>query len=102
MQKNLAVPEFSEHHTGFAVDIFITKDGKEIRDNDDMIADVEDFEKVHKLLPEYGFILRCPLGKEDVTGYNYEPWHLRYLNSTKIAREITSKGLVFEEYLETK
>ena len=98
-RKYLAVPGFSEHHTGLAVDIFIIKDGKEIRDNDDMIADTEDFDKVHKLLPEYGFILRYPLGKDDITGYAYEPWHLRYINSVKIAKEITDKELTLEEYL---
>ncbi len=53
----LAVPGYSEHHTGLAVDIFILKDGKEIRDNDDMIADVEDFAKIHEKLARYGFIL---------------------------------------------
>lgn len=98
-KKYLAVPGFSEHHTGLAVDIFIMKDGKEIRDNDDMIADTEDFKKVHALMPEYGFILRYPPGRDNITGYAYEPWHLRYVDSARIAKEITDKDITFEEYL---
>ena len=101
-QQYLAVPGFSEHHTGLAVDIFIMKNGEEIRDNDDMIADVEDFAKVHALLAEYGFILRYPQGKDDITGYAYEPWHLRYIDDTRIAREIQQNGLTLEEYLEKR
>ena len=96
----LAVPGYSEHHTGLAVDIFVIKDGKEIRDNDEMIADAEDFAKVHTLLPKFGFILRYPLDKDDITGYAYEPWHLRYVDNPEIAEEITSRGLTLEEYLD--
>ncbi len=101
-KKYLAVPGYSEHHTGFAVDIFIMKDGKEIRDNDDMIADIEDFAKVHELMPEYGFILRYPLGKEDITGYAYEPWHMRWVGDSIIARKITDENITLEEYLRRK
>ena len=95
----LAVPGYSEHHTGLAVDIFVIDSGKIIRDNDDMIASVEIFAKIHELLPKYGFILRYIEGKEDITGYSYEPWHLRYIDSPEIANEITEKGLTLEEYL---
>ncbi|MBQ6414406.1 M15 family metallopeptidase [Candidatus Saccharibacteria bacterium] len=95
----LAVPGYSEHHTGLAVDIFLIKDGKEIRENDDMIADVEDFAKIHELLPKYGFILRYLEGKEDITGYAYEPWHLRYINNSELATKITEENLTLEEYL---
>ncbi len=101
-KKYLAVPGYSEHHTGFAVDIFIMKDGKEIRDNDEMIADTEDFKKVHALMPEYGFILRYPLGKEDITGYSYEPWHMRYVGDAMVAKGITERGLTLEEYLQNR
>lgn len=95
----LAVPGYSEHHTGLAVDIFLIKDGKEIRENDDMIADTEDFAKIHKLLPKYGFILRYLEGKEDITGYAYEPWHLRYVNDPELAAELMEDNLTLEEYL---
>ena len=99
VKQYVAVPGFSEHHTGLAVDIFLIKDGEEIRENDSMIADREDFAKVHALLPKYGFILRYPEGREDVTGYAYEPWHLRYVNSSRVAEEITKNNLTLEEYL---
>ena len=94
-----AVPGYSEHHTGLAVDVFIMQGDKEIRDNDEMIADTADFAKVHALLTKYGFILRYPEGKEETTGYAYEPWHLRYVGDTEIAKAITNHGTL-EEYLE--
>ena len=97
----LAVPGYSEHHTGLAIDVFILKDGQQIRENEDMIADTEDFAKVHKLLSKYGFILRYPQGKEDITGYSYEPWHFRYVGQPA-AEIITSRGVTLEEYLATK
>lgn len=99
VKKYLAVPGYSEHHTGLAVDIFLIKDGEQIRENEDMIADKEDFAKIHELMPKYGFILRYPEGKESITGYAYEPWHLRYIDSPNLAKEITDKDLTLEEYL---
>jgi zinc D-Ala-D-Ala carboxypeptidase len=46
----------------------------------------------------YGFIIRYPLGKEDITGYQYEPWHVRYVGEAA-ATEIYEKELTLEEYL---
>ena len=100
-KKYLAVPGYSEHHTGLAVDIFLIKEGKQIRENDDMIADTEDFAIIHELLPKYGFILRYLEGKENITGYAYEPWHLRYIDNPELAAELTSQNLTLEEYLTT-
>ena len=94
----LAVPGYSEHHTGLAIDIFIIKDGKTIRENEVMIADTGDFAKIHKLLPRFGFILRYPENKEEITGYNYEPWHLRFVGQPA-AEVITGRGITLEEYL---
>ena len=78
-QKYLAVPGYSEHHTGLAVDICLVKDGEIINDNDEMTAMIEEFATIHYKMGEYGFILRYPPNKEDITGYAYEPWHLRYV-----------------------
>ena len=89
----------SEHHTGLALDIFLIKDGEIIRDNDATLADTEDFAKVHAALAKFGFILRYPDGKEAITGYSYEPWHLRYVGDATIASDIMSRGLTLEEYL---
>ena len=100
VQKYVAVPGTSEHHTGLAVDICIRKDGELVSENEDMIAEKEIFDKIHKRLAEFGFILRYPEGKEDITGYGAEVWHLRYVNSPEIAKEIMDKGLTFEEWYE--
>lgn len=98
VKQYVAVPGYSEHHTGLAVDICLVVDGKVIDDNDEMIAQKEIFAKIHPLLADYGFILRYPPGKEDITGYSYEPWHFRYVGK-EVAKEISRKGLTFEEYM---
>ena len=98
----VAVPGTSEHHTGLAIDVKIIKDGKVIDDNDEMTAETEIFSKIHAKLAKYGFILRYPVGKEDITGYGAEVWHFRYIDSPEIAKEIMDKGLTFEEYLQEK
>ena len=102
VRKYVAVPGYSEHHTGLAIDICIEKDGKRINDNDKMIAEKEIFSKIHDKLAKYGFILRYLDGKDDITGYSYEPWHFRYIDNPKIAKEIMDKGLTLEEYLNTQ
>ena len=99
VKKYVAVPGYSEHHTGLAIDICIIKDGELVNENDDMIAQREVFAKIHEKLPKYGFILRYLEGKDEITGYAYEPWHLRYVGSEKIAKDITSRGITLEEYL---
>ena len=98
-QKYVAVPGYSEHHTALAIDVCIIKDGVIINDNDQMIAEKEIFAEIHKRLADYGFILRYPEGKDDVTGYGYEPWHFRYIDSPEIAKEIMDGALTLEEYL---
>ena len=98
VKKYVAVPGFSEHHTGLAVDICLVVDGKIIDDNDEMIAQKEIFSKIHKKLADYGFILRYLPGKENITGYAYEPWHFRYVGES-VAKEISAKNLTLEEYL---
>lgn len=47
---------------------------------------------------KYGFIIRYPKEKEDITKYNFEPWHIRYVGITH-SKEITNKNLTLEEYL---
>ena len=97
-EKYVAVPGYSEHHTGLAVDILLIKEGRVIDDNDEMIAEREIFSKIHSKLADYGFILRYMEGKEEITGYSYEPWHFRYVGH-EAAKEITKKNIVLEEYL---
>ena len=102
VKKYVAVPGYSEHHTGLAIDICIEKDGKRINDNDEMIAEKDIFAKIHTKLAKYGFILRYLDGKDDITGYGYEPWHFRYIDDAEVAKEIMDKGLTLEEYLQSK
>ena len=47
---------------------------------------------------KYGFIIRFPEGKDEITGYQYEPWHIRYLGVEK-ATEVYESGLCLEEFL---
>ena len=97
-KKYVAVPGYSEHHTGLAIDICPIINGVIVDDNDEVIAQKEIFAKIHQKLEEYGFILRYPLGKEKITGYNYEPWHLRFVK-VENAQKIKNKGVTLEEYL---
>lgn len=97
--KWVAPPGTSEHHTGLAMDIVSA-------DYFDYYADLEhDFEKFDEFgwliahCAEYGFILRYPEDKQDVTGITYEPWHYRYVGK-ETAGVIMSRGLCLEEYLE--
>ena len=97
-EQYLAKPGYSEHHTGLAVDICVVEDGNIINDNDEMLAMEDVFSKIHSYMTEYGFILRYPPNKEDITGYAYEPWHLRYVG-TFPATEIAMRCITLEEYL---
>ena len=95
-QQFVAVPGYSEHHMGLAVDICFVRDGKVLEDHAPGKEAL--FARVHAVMPEYGFILRYMAGKEAVTGYGYEPWHLRYVG-IEAAKEIAARGLALEEYL---
>ena len=99
VKQYVAVPGYSEHHTGLALDLYLNIDGKDVYMNEDMVQYPEIWAKIHAKLPEFGFILRYLEGKEDITGYSYEPWHIRYIDDVEIAKEITENGLTFEEYL---
>ena len=98
-KRTVATPGYSEHHTGLALDLYLNIDGKDVYLNEDMVEYPEIWAKIHEKLAEYGFILRYLEGKEAITGYGYEPWHIRYVGSVETAKEITSKGITLEEYL---
>ena len=97
--KTVAKPGYSEHHTGLALDLYLIIDGKDVVENEEMIQYPEIWSKIHAKLADYGFILRYLEGEEHITGYGYEPWHIRYLDNVDTAKEITEKGVTFEEYL---
>ena len=83
-----ARPGYSEHQTGLCTDIntidssfALTNEAKWLKNN----------------AYKYGFILRFPEGKEDITGYKYEPWHYRYVG-VDVAKKIYENDLTLEEY----
>ena len=88
----------SEHHTGLAIDLSFKINGEFLIENDDLMANEDIFLEIHKYLKDFGFILRYPKGKEDVTGYSYEPWHIRYVGKV-VANIIYENDLTLEEYL---
>lgn len=97
-RKYVAKSGCSEHHTGLAIDVGIMLEGKLYRTKEELLSVEHLFEIVQKKLFRYGFILRYPKGKETITKIAYEPWHYRYIDSPQIAKEITDKGICFEEY----
>lgn len=92
--RNVAVPGSSEHEAGLAVDIVYA--GRQILDEEQENNDTQQWLMEHCW--EYGFILRYPYDKQEITGITYEPWHYRYVG-VEAAEEIMSKGICLEEYL---
>ena len=90
----VAQPGYSEHHTGLALDLSLYDAYNDKVEGDD----VEAFDKLMPHLHKFGFILRYPKGKEHVTGYPYEPWHIRYVG-VEAARIIYENSLTLEEYV---
>lgn len=94
----VAEPGHSEHHTGLALDALLVEDGEPIVTNEDIFARQDTWDVIHSYLAKHGFILRYLDGEEDITGYTYEPWHIRYVG-VDAAQEIMKKGITLEEYL---
>lgn len=92
--RTVAVPGTSEHHLGLALDL--------VDENHPVLDSSQEETPVQQWLMEnswkYGFILRYPNGKSDITGIIYEPWHYRYVGKTAAAA-IYEKGICLEEYL---
>ena len=102
-----AAPGTSEHQTGLCVDL-ITDEmvglwnyGSETPDNpyDKGFAETAAFDWLKEHAHEYGFILRFPENKTDITGYSYESWHYRYVG-IEHAWKMHEEGITLEEYLE--
>lgn len=92
----ISVPGTSEHNLGLAVDIVSLND--QLLDEHQAETPEQQWLMAHCW--EYGFILRYPEGKSDLTGIIYEPWHYRYVGK-EAAKAITEQGLCFEEYLDS-
>lgn len=87
-----AKPGHSEHQTGLAVDV----EGSN-KDYDEFEKAIE-FNWMKENAHKYGFILRYPKGKENITGFKYEPWHYRYVGIQN-ATNIYNKNITLEEYI---
>ena len=95
-QQILAMPGMSDHHTAQALDIVIMKKGSYLEDKNELIKEKKIFKKIHKVLKYFGFILRYPKGKEEITGFTYRPWHIRYVGEDEVKK---IGDLTLEEYL---
>lgn len=93
-----AVPGTSEHQTGLAIDVSSPSVDNALEQS---FGASKEGEWLDKHAPEYGFIIRYMKGKKDVTGYVYEPWHIRYVGKD-IAEDIAKQGLTLEEYFNDK
>ncbi|WMJ23834.1 M15 family metallopeptidase [Paludicola sp. MB14-C6] len=92
----VAIPGTSEHQTGLAVDIV----AKSYQTLDKKQENTAEQKWLMKNSYKYGFILRFPSDKSELTGINYEPWHYRYVGE-KAAKEIYEKKICLEEYLKS-
>ncbi|MED4889416.1 D-alanyl-D-alanine carboxypeptidase family protein [Lysinibacillus sp. FSL R7-0073] len=94
-----ARPGYSEHQTGLAFDI--GERGKEDLWLTEEFGETPAGQWLFAHAQEYGFILRFPQNKEEITGYMYESWHYRYVGKD-IAKEIAKQSITLEEYLGVK
>jgi D-alanyl-D-alanine carboxypeptidase len=92
--REVTLPGYSEHNAGLAADI-MTPTYTSM--DDDGFKNTEEYAWLTEHAAEYGFILRYPEGKEDVTGIIYEPWHYRFVG-VYYANEIKAQGVTLEEY----
>ncbi len=92
----VARPGYSEHQTGLAVDFCLKENNRFYIDFE--MQDHPVLKLVADNACQFGFIIRYPQGKENITGYGYEPWHLRYVGN--FAQEIKNQNITLEEYLE--
>lgn len=93
-RKYIAAPGESEHQTGLALDVSIASL------NFDLIEDFASSKEgkwLYHNAPLYGFIIRYPKNKESITGYSYEPWHIRYVTKP-LALYLDKTHLTLEEY----
>ena len=90
----LALPGTSEHQSGLALDLSCPAVHMELEES---FADTDEGRWLKAYAPMFGFIIRYPKGKEAVTGYAWEPWHIRYV-SKSLALYLALTGLTLEDY----
>lgn len=87
-----AKPGHSEHQTGLALDVVVKGES-----SFDGFENTKEYEWLKDNAHNYGFILRYPKGKSNITGYAFEPWHYRYVG-VEVATYIYQNNITFEEY----
>ena len=95
--RHIAPPGASEHQTGLAIDICVYRGEKCYIEHD--LNEFEEIKWLHNNAHKYGFILRYPDGCEEETGYDYEPWHFRYVGD--VASYIFYNKCTLEGYKRT-
>lgn len=93
-KKYVATPGESEHQTGLAIDVGTLG----AMDLTESFEKTDAYKWLINNMENYEFILRYPRRKEGITGYNYEPWHLRYVG-VKFSKYIDKEKLTLEEYI---
>ncbi len=91
----VAFPGESEHQTGLTMDVSSVSYGYRLETD---FGDMPGGEWIAQHAHRFGFIVRYPEGKEEITGYQYEPWHLRYVGKDAAA-EIHEQDMTLEEYM---
>lgn len=91
-----AYPRRSEHELGLSVDISYTTEGDRLSEK---VADSALGKFIESDAYKYGFILRYPQDKVRITGYSYEPWHIRYVG-VDLATKLHNENITLEEYYE--
>ncbi|MFC4558278.1 D-alanyl-D-alanine carboxypeptidase family protein [Virgibacillus kekensis] len=89
-----AQPGESEHQTGLAMDVTSADINFRLTT---AFANTDEGKWVAEHASDYGFIIRYPKGKTDITGYQYEPWHLRFVGR-KVAKYIDANNITLDEY----
>ena len=84
----------SEHQSGLAMDVSTDVIGNEL---DISFANTKEGKWLEENSWKFGYIIRYPKGKSDITGYSYEPWHIRYVG-LELAKYLTENKLTMEEY----
>lgn len=93
--KLTAYPGQSEHQTGLAMDVSCESMGFDL---DEEFGQAIEGKWIKENAHKFGFIIRYPKESVDITGYSYEPWHIRYVGK-ETAKEIFEKNITLEEYL---
>lgn len=91
-----AKPGQSEHQTGLSFDVGTNKATYDFRKS---FGNTDEGKWIKNHAHEYGFIVRYLKGKEYITGYQYEPWHLRYVGKD-LAKKIYKQNVTLEEYFD--